>query len=193
MKEIEFTNYVSNIYIIPKPGIVGEFIYHSVSTFYENYDYIFLFLDDIELPQDLSIEKMIFVYNKEQLDILGLPLTINSPANHSFMYQNIEMIRQGYTYRETNFIEYFVYLISSSNFSKYIAFFNKDTKWCWGIDLSLYCNGMKLGMLENYPIKHYFKSCSYNKHLPNPKTELQIVQSKFKCIHKKLILSKQKY
>lgn len=193
LNELELNKYVSNVHINAKPGIVGEFIYREVSKHYEQYDYIFLFLDDIELPKDLSLDMMMLVYNKEQLDILGLPLTLDSPANHAFMYQNIEMIREGYTYRETNFIEYFVYFISSIKFPKYLAFFNSETRWCWGIDLSLYNNGMKLGMLDSYPLKHYFKASSYSKNLPNPMKELDSIKSKTRIIKNMVILNKQKY
>lgn len=193
LNELELNNYVSNLFVIARPGIVGEFIYRDVSKSYENYDYVFLFLDDIELPKNLSLDIMILVYNKEQLDILGLPLTLDSPANHAFMYQNIEMFQQGYNYRETNFIEYFVYFISSVKFEKYLAFFNKDTKWCWGIDLALYNNGMKLGILDKYPLKHYFKACSYNKSLPDPKIELNSIKTKTKIIKNMVIFNKQKY
>lgn len=193
LNELELSKYVSNVYITAQPGIVGEFIYRDVSKHYQNYDYIFMFLDDIEFPKDLSLEMMMLVYNKEQLDILGLPLTMDSPANHAFMYQNIEMMAQGYTYRETNFIEYFVYFISSIKFSKYLAFFNKDTKWCWGIDLALHNNGIKLGMLDSYPLKHYFKACSYSKNLPDPGIELNHIKSKTKTIKNMVILNKQKY
>ena len=152
-----------------------------------------MFLDDIEFPKDLSLEMMMLVYNKEQLYISILPLTMDSPANHAFMYQNIDMIREGYTYRETNFIEYFVYFISSIKFPKYLAFYNKDTRWCWGIDLALYNNGMKLGMLDSYPLKHYFKACSYSKNLPDPTIELNNIKSKTKIIKNMVILNKQKY
>ena len=193
LNELQLSKYVSNVYITAQPGIVGEFIYREVSKHYQNYDYIFLFLDDIEFPKNLSLEMMMLVYNKEQLDILGLPLTMDSPANHAFMYQNTEMITQGYTYRETNFIEYFVYLISSIKFPKYLAFFNKDTKWCWGIDLALYNNGIKLGMLDSYPLRHYFKACSYSKSLPDPAIELNNIKSKTKTIKNMVILNKQKY
>jgi hypothetical protein len=193
LNKLELTKYVSNVYITAKPGIVGEFIYREVSKHYQNYDYIFMFLDDIEFPKDLSLEMMMIVYNKEQLDILGLPLTIDSPANHAFMYQNIDMIREGYTYRETNFIEYFVYFISSIKFPKYLAFYNKDTRWCWGIDLALYNNGIKLGMLDSYPLKHYFKACSYSKNLPDPAIELNSIKSRTKIIKNMVIFKKQKY
>jgi hypothetical protein len=109
------------------------------------------------------------------------------------MYQNIDMLVEGYTYRETNFIEYFVYFISSLKFPKYLNFFNKDTKWCWGIDLSLYNNGMKLGMLDMYPLKHYFKASSYSKNLPNPMKELDNIKSRYRIVKNMVILNKQKY
>jgi hypothetical protein len=193
LTKIDFTSYVKKVEIIDKPGIVGEFIYRDVSKHYTKYDYILLFLDDIELPPDLSLDKMLTVYNLEKLDILGLPLTLDSPANHKFMTQDIQILREGYNYRKTNFIEYFFYVMSSNNFRKYLSFFTDRTKWCWGIDLALSMYGIELGILECYPIKHYYKAVSYNRQLPDPHLEFNYVRKNRKMIKDMVILKKKKY
>ena len=193
LQTIPFTEYVSHITIIPKAGIVGEFIYGDVSKRYHQYEYVILFLDDIQLSQQSSLDKLIWIYQREPIDILGLPLTVDSPSNHSFMLQDQIMIRQGYTYRETNFIEYFFYMISSKKFKKYLNFFTNRTKWCWGIDLILYPNGIRMGMVEIYPVKHYFKAMSYHKSLPDPLVELNYVCGTKHKIKHKVNLRKEKY
>jgi hypothetical protein len=191
--DINFIDYVSSINIVCKPGIVGEFIYNDVSKIYNDYDYNVLFLDDIQFHKDFDIEKILKVYNLEVLDILSLPLTINSPHNHAFMLQQLDMIKSGYTYRETNFAELFFYFISSRNFHKYLRLITKNTRWCWGIDLALGEYGFKIGILEIYPIIHYFKGTSYNSKLPCPILELEHTKHMLKTIKNKLILKKEKY
>jgi hypothetical protein len=191
--DINFIDYVNNINIVCRPGIVGEFIYNDVSKLYNKYDYNVLFLDDIELHKDFDLEKIIKVYNLESLDILSLPLTVDSPHNHLFMLQQKDMIKAGYTYRETNFAELFFYFISSKNFFKYLKLFTTHTRWCWGIDLALGENDIKIGILEIYPLIHYFKGSSYNNKLPSPLMEVEHTKGRLRTIKNKLILKKEKY
>lgn len=190
LNTIDFKQYVSNVYIRDEKGILGEFIYNYVSFQYKKYDYMGLFLDDIEFYKEFDIKKVIKVYELERLDILGFPLTRDSPTNHEFMYT---MNDPEYNYRETNFIEMFFYFISNRNFPKYLQFFNKLTKWCWGIDIALHDKGIKMGMLECYPIKHYFKAKSYNPNLPSPIDEWSRIKNSCKTIKNKIILKKEKY
>jgi hypothetical protein len=187
--DIDFSKYISKAEIILKPGIVGEFIYNDVSTVYNQYEYVILFLDDIELQDSFDLDKLLMVYNLEQLDILGLPLTIDSPCNYKFMLQQLDI----FNYRETNFVEFFFYFISSKNFPKYLRFYSADIRWCWGIDLALGNYNMKLGILDLCPIKHYFKAISYNRNLPSPHIEIENTKKKFRYIQNKIILKKEKH
>ncbi len=189
LHNINFSKYVNNVYIKIEKGIIGEFIFKYVSEYYKLYNYIMLFLDDIELNPNLDINKLIKVYELEKLDILGFSLTKDSPTNHDFMY----VLEDEYNYRETNFIEFFSYFISTRNFPKYLQFYNKHTRWCWGIDIALYHKGIKMGILDLYPIKHYFKAKSYNNNLPNPVEEWQRLKSSYTTIKNKIILKKEKY
>jgi hypothetical protein len=193
LEEINFKKYVKNVEIVAKPGIVGEFIYNNVSQLFQKYEYTILLLDDIQLTPGFDLDTMIKVYNLEQLDILGLPLTIDSPFNYEFMIQNMEMLRTGYNYRETNFVELFFYFISRRNFLKYLRLFTPKTQWCWGIDLALFSSGLKLGILDKFSIRHYYKAKSYNSSLPDPTVELEANRRRLKFIKDKVILKKEKY
>ncbi len=189
LNSIDFTPYVNNVFIKVEKGIIGEFIYKYVSNLYKLYDYIMLFLDDIEFSPIMDIQTVLKVYELEQLDILGFPLTRDSPTNHLFMYT----LDEPFTYRETNFIEFFSYFISQRNFPKYLQFYNKFTRWCWGIDISLHPKGLRLGILELYPIRHYFKAKSYNSNLPNPVEEWIRYKNQYVTIRNKMIIKKEKY
>lgn len=193
LDEIDFKKYVRNVEIVCKPGIVGEFIYNNVSQEFQKYEYTMLFLDDIEITPGFDLDTMVKIYNLEQLDILALPLTIDSPFNYEFMLTNVQMLRCGFNYRETNFAELFFYFISKRNFIKYIGLFTPKTQWCWGIDLSIYNAGLKIALFDKFPIKHYYKANSYSSNLPDPKSELEATKRRLKFIKDKVIFKKEKY
>jgi hypothetical protein len=194
LDQVAFGDYgVRNVRIVEQPGIVGEFIYKYVSQEYQQYDYTILLLDDICLPATLDMARLLDVYTKEKLDILALPLTPDSPYNYRFMLQVPELVRENYTYRQTNFVELFFYLIAAANMPKYLQFFTKDTKWCWGIDLALHNYGLKMGLMECYPVKHFFKGVSYSTKLPDPLHELNVVTAHWCKIKRKINIKREKY
>ena len=102
-------------------------------------------------------------------------------------------MRENYTYRETNFAELFFYLIAAANMPKYLQFFTKDTKWCWGIDLALHNYGLKMGLMECFPVKHFFKGVCYSKKLPDPLHELNVVTAHWSKIKRKINFKREKY
>jgi hypothetical protein len=193
LDEIDFKKYIRNVEIIAKPGIVGEFIYNNVSQLFHKYEYTILFLDDIELSPNFDLDKMVKVYNLEQLDVLALPLTLDSAFNYDFMLQNVQLLNDGFNYRETNFVELFFYFISKRNFLKYLKLFTNKTQWCWGIDLGMFHTGLKMGLIDEYPIKHYYRANSYSNNLPNPKVELAETGHRLRSIRDKVIFKKEKY
>jgi hypothetical protein len=193
LDEIDFKQYVRHVEIISKPGIVGEFIYNNVSQLFQKYEYTILFLDDIELTQGFDLDIMVKVYTLEQLDILALPLTPDSPFNYEFMLQSLQLFREGFNYRETNFAELFFYFISKKNFYKYLRLFTNTTQWCWGIDLAIYNAGLKIALFDRFPVKHYYKGNSYSSNLPDPNIELNNTKRRLNFIKNKVILKKEKY
>jgi hypothetical protein len=190
---ISFLQHVTNAFIKVERGIVGEFIYKYVVKQVKQYDYTVLFLDDIKLPNDFRFKNMAKVYELEQLDVLALPLTVQSPHMHPFSLQNMQMKQTGFNYRETNFAELFFYFMNTNGFKKYYSMLDINSKWCWGIDLGMSGEGIRMGLLEHYPIQHFFKSKSYSPNLPNPVAEQQYNSKRFRFISNQQIWKVDKF
>jgi hypothetical protein len=174
LNDIDFRIYVDNITIHVEEGILGQFIYKYISQWHQQHDYSLFFLDDVELPKHFQVTKMIDIYHQEHLDILGLPLTQDSFTHHKIM-----KMTKKYMFRETNFIELFVYFFSREKCSKYIELFDHETRWCWGIDLILSTRGFRLGLYDGFPVKHYFNGVSYSHTLPHPSREMKRLRRQY--------------
>jgi hypothetical protein len=83
--------------------------------------------------------------------------------------------------------------MSKRNFIKYIRLFTNKTQWCWGIDIAMYNTGLKIALLDKFPIKHYYKANSYSSNLPDPNSELEATKRRLKSIKDKVIFKKEKY
>lgn len=173
----DFEN-LENIKIIKESGIIGQFIFNKLKPDgLKDYDYIILMIDDIELSENINIDEMIKIYNDNHLDILSPSLTIDSKFSHKgFMLENDNFKDK---IRITNFCEYFFYLMDFNSYEKYWNLFDEKTYWLWGIDLCLDKQGFKMGIINDYKIKHYYISESYNKNLPNPHIEMYDKERKF--------------
>ena len=185
-----FKNFSIPVTIFPKTGIIGEFIYKYVDNkLITPFDYLFFILDDIELHPETNIKDLIKLYNYYNMNILGFPLTQESPTPHEFMKIKPEYIKENTPILKVNFVEFFCYFMNIYSFHKYKKFFEETTYWLWGIDLILHNYGFHIYRLEHLPIKHYLKNTNYHKHLPDPYIELNLVKSKYKCISDKKVLS----
>jgi hypothetical protein len=187
----DFSDFESSIKIIKESGIIGQFIFNKLKPdSLEEYDYIILMLDDIELSDNFNIDEMIKIYDYNKLDILSPSLTKDSKFSHNgFMLEDEKF--EG-CLRIVNFCEYFFYLMNIKSYQKYYKLFDKKTYWLWGIDLCLDKQGFKMGILNNFKIKHYYISESYNSTLPNPHIEMYDKINKYGKISesKNLILKK---
>ena len=72
------------------------------------------------------------------------------------------------------------------NYNKYWNIFDDKTYWLWGIDLCLDKQGFRMGILNDFKIKHFYISESYNKNLPNPYIEMYDKERKFEKIKEKI-------
>ncbi len=191
------TNYLKNspihVTIIPKQGIIGEFIHkHIDNKLVSPFEYILFILDDIELNVNFDLGEIIKIYTSFNIDILGFPLTHDSPTPHEFMKVKNEYIKENTHLLRVNFIEFFCYFMNISNFLKYKKIFTDFTYWLWGLDLILHPIGFKIYRLEHLPIRHYLKNTNYNRNLPDPNIELNDIKSRYPCITEKKVLSAHK-
>jgi hypothetical protein len=191
-------NYLTNhfkkspvpVTFLPKKGIVGEFIYKYIDTkLITPFDYLFFILDDIELHTNTNIKEMIKVYTNHHVDILGFPVTTESPTPHDFMRFREEYVKENIKLLKVNFMEFFSYFMNITTFFKYKKFFTEHTYWLWGIDMVLHPCGFNLMRLEHLPVRHYLKNTTYSKNLPDPHIELAAVRSRYPAITEKRVLS----
>jgi hypothetical protein len=188
----DFSNfdYLEDIKIAKKSGIIGQFVFNDLKPEnVNNYDYIILMIDDVELSDNFNIDEMIKIYNNNSLDILSPSLTKDSKFSHNgFMLENDLFV--GYL-RIVNFCEYFFYIMNIDVYNRYWTLFDDKTYWTWGIDLCLDIQGFKMGIINDYKVKHYY-SDSYNKNLPDPYTEMYYKNTKFGRINEMINFKKVK-
>jgi len=136
-------------------GYLGEFLYQHITPEYtKKYDYMVVFLDDVEVNNRFNLTKFIETKNKLSADILSPSLSSDSLYSHEFMkcqYTNV--------IRTVTVVELFLYLMTPKTWEKYYTLFlSTDTHWTWGIDFALYYTGeFKCCIDDSIPVKHYFK------------------------------------
>jgi hypothetical protein len=173
-----------NIKIIRERGIIGQYIFNYLNPKeLTEYDYIILMLDDILLSEDFNIDYLIKLYKENDLNIISPSLTKDSKFSYEFMLENSKY--NGYL-RITNFCEYFFYLMDFNSYNRYWNLFDDKTYWLWGIDLCLDIQGFKMGILNDYKVKHFYISEGYKKNLPNPYIEMYDKEKKFGKINNKI-------
>ena len=162
----------SDVCVVKEPGIIGQFIFkHLTPENLKSYDYVILMTDDILLSTNFNIDKMLSIYNDNELNILSPSLTKDSKCYHNgFMLERDEFKGK---LRITNFCEYFFYVMDLKSYTRYYQLFDNKTYWLWGIDLCLDIKAFKMGILNDFKIKHHYISESYNKNLPNPHIEMK--------------------
>lgn len=168
---------IDGIKVIKEKGIIGEFIFKYLKPeTLGSYDYIILIMDDVLLSDNINIDKMIEVYKNNNLNILSPALTNDSETFHRFMIKD-EYYKE--CLRITNFSEFFFYLMDIKSYERYYKTYDEKTYWTWGIDMCISLLGLKIGILNHYTVKHFFKGVGYNEDLPDPKVEMKIKEDNF--------------
>jgi hypothetical protein len=177
-------NDFENIKVVKESGIIGQYIFNYLNPKYlTDYDYIILMLDDILLSENFSIDYLIKLYKENNLNIISPSLTKDSKFSDGFMLEN-NIYKE--SLRIVNFCEYFFYLMDFNSYNRYWNLFDDKTYWLWGIDLCLDKQGFKMGIFNDFKIKHFYISESYNKNLPNPYIEMYNKEKKFEKIKEKI-------
>ena len=140
-------------------GIVGQFIKKWANPIsLKGYEYVLLLLDDIELV-NIDFEKLLTYQKEFNLDIATPCLTLDSKYQYSYL---LHMPSPNLSLKIANVCEYFCMFFPLSSFATYYEHIYEDNPWMWGLDLVLYKHiGMKVGLLNNFQMKHWYKSEAY--------------------------------
>jgi len=160
-----------NVIEFMSKGYVGQFIYKYVTpTFVDNYDYIIVILDDIELKDTVNVDEILNNLSHYGYDILSPTLSEDSMITHKYM---ISDKTRSQSIRHTRCMEFFCYFMTNKTYKKWYALFNENSCWLWGLDLSYGVQNIKCGLLESIEMIHYIKSGgNYGKDKPDPRKEL---------------------
>lgn len=158
---------IENLYIkiINEQNYVGSFIQKHLSPNDLSFDYIFLILDDVQLPDNLSLSKMISTYenkyrkNKNKT-ILSCTLSPDSSIGHQYMVtRNQKHKKHTYQLRKETKCEYFFYLMNNRSYKRYYSIINsypEFTERMWGIDLLLKKYHLSAYLSDDISCKHFY-------------------------------------
>jgi hypothetical protein len=168
-------------------GVIGQFMYKYVTPdSVSEYDYIMFLMDDILLPDNFDISQFITIYDNNGLDIISPSLsTASARVVHKIMKNVPENVKKNTPLRVTTFCEFFCYLMTKESYTKYYAFLDERSKWLWGVDVVLYTNGMTMGILDSYAMRHTFLGGSNSS---EARCEAQHVCQKFKSSRNEHVL-----
>lgn len=151
-----------NIKIVNEPNHVGSFIQKHLTPA-EDFDYIFLILDDIQLPDDFDYIKMIKTYKKlyHKKMLLSCTLSTDSKISHQYMVtqENYIIEPELYSTRREKCCEYFFYLMNHKSYERYYSIINsypKYTERMWGVDVLLDKYRIKAYLSDQIVCKHFY-------------------------------------
>lgn len=188
-----------NVTVVKQPGTVGHFLYqYAKPELIADYEMLVILLDDIELPDDFSLQSVVSRYHSRcacgaghaspSLSlppwpdepapcILALPITRDSLWSHNLMrWQDTS---DGHTGRVTNMAELFFYMMDTRvTAAAYWSLLSPDTAFGWGVDFALHPAGIRTVLDDRYPVKHHYKGEAYQlPGISDPRDELKAFSS----------------
>lgn len=144
--------------VVCEGGIVGQFIKrHANPDQLEEYDYVLLLLDDVELL-NIDFAKVLLYQKEHALDIISPCLSLDSK------YQYKYLLHEPFTFdiKIASVCEYFCMFFPRESYKTYYAHIHDDNPWMWGIDLVIEkFLHLKVGLLNKMLMKHWYKSECY--------------------------------
>jgi hypothetical protein len=166
----------SKIKIVKEKGIVGDFLRnHITPELVEDFTHIIILLDDVEIQKGFSIDELLEFKNKFKIDILSCSYTKNSKSPWNVMKSADNCYG-----RITNFAELIFNIMDIPTYIKYYQYIIPENPWMWGLDLSLYQLGFRIGIIDKMSVRHYFGGEGISPDsLPSPYKGIQFFYKKF--------------
>jgi hypothetical protein len=146
---------------IAKKGIVGQYIHqYAKPQDVEEYDYVMIILDDVELMADVDMAKMMWYQKELQLDILSPCMTTTSKYQYKYMLHDPTLFCQ---VKVVAACEAFCYFMQKSSYLKYYDIIEPaDNPWLWGVDLVLHkYHNLHVAIMNHMQMHHHYKGECY--------------------------------
>lgn len=150
-----------NIEWVTEPGIVGQYICrHATREHIQDYDYVMMILDDVELQDDVIFEKIISYDRTFRFDIYSPCMTLSSKYQFNYMLVQPE---NPAVLKVTSACEAFCYIMRRDSFLQWQSFIDPDKNpWLWGLDMCIQkCLGLKCAILNQMRMHHHYKGECY--------------------------------
>ena len=145
--------FLEKIYTYNKSGVLTElWLTNPHNSKLQYYDYILFMLDDV-LIKDLNINKLIYIKNKYNLDIIS-PKVKNAGYRWMYSYNYLTI---------NNALEVFCLLLTPKDFELYASKNSIDNKWMFGVDMLFGYFGMNVGVYHKNEVIHMLESNSDRK------------------------------
>lgn len=152
--------------IVRESNHIGSFIHKYLVPHKLDFDYLFLILDDVLLPDDFSFNKMIktyeYVYNcNNKKTILSCSLSNDSKIGHKYMVTEPLKLQKTalYLLRKVKKCEYFFYIMNKRSYNRYYDIINsypEYTERMWGVDLLLKKYHLNAYICDEIICKHFY-------------------------------------
>jgi len=164
----EWLQKIGNVTVIREHNHVGSFIQKHLIPSKLDFDYIFMILDDVQLPENIDLMKMIKTYdntyitNDKKKTLLSGTLSDDSIISHQYMKTQHNIMKNEnviYHLRKEVNCEYFFYLMNKRSWKRYYSIINsypKYTERLWGVDLLLKKYKINAYLCDGIICKHYY-------------------------------------
>lgn len=149
--------WADHVHVYKEKGRIGHFLYrYCQPSWVCTYDYVFLMLDDVELPSTFSTMNCLRLLETMNIDVLSPSIAEDASGGaHPFMYPH----PHSGGFRWTNFAEYFLYMMKGNAFAQYYELLDEKTHYMWGIDLAMYTQArLRIGILDELVLQHHYSN-----------------------------------
>lgn len=147
---LKLCGYVNNIYSHYYKGILCQmWLTNPYNHITRNYDCVVLCLDDVEII-DIDIDDILVKKKILNIDLL-------SPCIQGAFHPWLMEKKEGVDMYITRAIEFYVFIMDSENFHKYLNIQKADNPWGWGQDMLLGYLGFNCGIYHRWNARHVYK------------------------------------
>ena len=157
------------------PGFLGQFLYRHAKP-RRGDGLVIVLLDDVELHKDTDWTRLLYhLYRSDaKWDLLSPSLTRQSKYSYELM--RCPPTKPRMLIRESNFVELFAYIMTGRAYARYHSLLDHRSCRMWGVDLLMSSINLKMGIVDAYPMRHYFAGTPYGPDAPDPYAELERIE-----------------
>lgn len=170
--------YDTSIHITKEKGILGRNLYyHAPPSNLQDYKYVILLLDDVELVAPLDWDSVLSLKEVCKMDMVSPCLVDPRMSVWNFMIH----VPSDIVLKEMTVCELFCYFMDIDTYKRYFEFVDPENPWMWGMDFMLKTHmNLRVGILNQVQmIHHYWRVTDTVDPKYNPRTDSEKYLTKY--------------